>query len=311
MEKLLESVPNFSVGQSPIIIEKIANSIQKVHGVKLMNIDTGFHANRTVMTVLGNPQSVINAIFEGIKTATENIDMRSHKGTHPRIGAVDICPFIPFKNMEMREAIEYSLILAEKVANELQIPTFLYNESAKFEERKKLAWIRKGEYENLENKLKESNFQPDYGNAIFNPKSGICIVGARKILLAYNINLTTKEVEIAKKIASEIRETTATGLAKVRAIGWYIKEFDKVQVSCNITDYEETSIFKVFDKIKNLAQKYDTQISGSELVGMIPEAALLSDGFENIQKSIEYLGLNDVKPFFINQKIIEYNWKKL
>lgn len=311
MEKLLESVPNFSVGQSPIIIEKIANSIQKVHRVKLMDIDTGFHANRTVMTVLGNPQSVINAIFEGIKIATENIDMRSHKGTHPRIGAVDICPFIPFKNMEMREAIEYSLILAEKVANELQIPTFLYNESAKFEERKKLAWIRKGEYENLENKLKESNFQPDYGNAIFNPKSGICIVGARKILLAYNINLTTKEVEIAKKIASEIRETATTGLAKVRAIGWYIKEFDKVQVSCNITDYEETSIFKVFDKIKNLAQKYDTQISGSELVGMIPEAALLSDGFENIQKSIEYLGLNDVKPFFINQKIIEYNWKKL
>lgn len=311
MENLLESVPNFSVGQSPIIIEKIANSIQKVHGVKLMDIDTGFHANRTVMTILGNPQSVINAIFEGIKTATENIDMRSHKGTHPRIGAVDICPFIPFKNMEMREAIECSLILAEKVANELQIPTFLYNESAKFEERKKLAWIRKGEYENLENKLKESNFQPDYGNAIFNPKSGICIVGARKILLAYNINLTTKEVEIAKKIASEIRETAATGLAKVRAIGWYIKEFDKVQVSCNITDYEETSIFKVFDKIKNLAQKYNTKISGSELVGMIPEAALLSDGFENIQKSIEYLGLNDVKPFFINQKIIEYNWKKL
>lgn len=311
MENLLESVPNFSVGQSPIIIEKIANSIQKVHGVKLMDIDTGFHANRTVMTILGNPQSVINAIFEGIKTATENIDMRSHKGTHPRIGAVDICPFIPFKNMEMREAIECSLILAEKVANELQIPTFLYNESAKFEERKKLAWIRKGEYENLENKLKESNFQPDYGNAIYNPKSGICIVGARKILLAYNINLTTKEVEIAKKIASEIRETAATGLAKVRAIGWYIKEFDKVQVSCNITDYEETSIFKVFDKIKNLAQKYNTKISGSELVGMIPEAALLSDGFENIQKSIEYLGLNDVKPFFINQKIIEYNWKKL
>ncbi len=313
MEKLLECVPNFSEGQDKEKINFIAESIKKVRNVKLLDIDSGHHVNRTVMTFLGEPPAVAEAAFEAIKAASICIDMSSHTGTHPRIGATDVCPLIPYKNMQMDEAIDISKQLASKVACELKIPTYLYNESAQSQERKKLAWIRHGEYENLKNKLNNSDFLPDYGNPIFNPKAGICIIGARQILLAYNVNITTKDLSIAKTIAANIRETSATGLPSVRAIGWYIAEFDTVQVSCNITDYTKTSIFEVYDKITELATSYNTQVSGSELVGMIPIQALSNKqipGF-TITQAIDYLGLDAVKPFDFNKKVIELNWNSL
>lgn len=304
-------MPNFSEGQSAKNIAYIADSVRKIKNVTLLDIDSGHHVNRTVMTILGQPLAVAEAAFEAIKAASECINMALHTGTHPRIGATDVCPLIPFKNMSMAETIAISKELAQKVAQNLQIPTYLYNESAQNEDRKKLAWLRKGEYENLNTKILQSDFRPDYGNAIFNKKSGICIIGARKILLAYNINLTTKDVTIAKNIASKIRETASDGLPTVRAIGWYISEFDTVQVSCNITDYTQTSIFEVFDKVEKVASQFGTQVSGSELVGMLPLNALIKSNKNDftLQNAIEYLGLNAVKPFETNTKIIEYSWQ--
>lgn len=309
MQKLIECVPNFSEGQNPKIIEKIAQSIRNISGVKLLDIDAGFHANRTVMTFVGEPNAMQEAIFQAIKTASETIDMSLHKGTHPRIGATDVCPLVPIAGIEMDEVIEISKNIGKRVWDELKIPAYLYNESAQIIERKNLAWIRNGEYENLEQKLKNQDFKPDYGDAIFNPKSGICIIGARKFLLAYNINLATKDVKIAKEISKHIRESSPNGLKNVKAIGWYIEEFDKVQVSMNLTDFLITDIFTVFQKVSILAHQFNTQVTGSELVGMIPLAAIIQKNepntIENVVKNANLLGLNDVKPFEPSQKVIE------
>lgn len=310
MQKLIECVPNFSEGQKPEVIEKIAQSIRKINGVKLLDIDPGFHANRTVFTFIGEPEAMQEAVFQAIKTASEAIDMTVHKGTHPRIGATDVCPLIPISGIEMAEVIEISKQIAQRVWDELNIPAFLYNESAQYPERKNLAWIRKGEYENLQQKLKNQDFKPDFGNSIFNPKSGICIIGGRKFLLAYNVNLVTKDVQIAKEIANQIRESAPNGLKNVKAIGWYIQEFDKVQVSMNLTDFSQTDIFTSFEKVKSLALQFGTQVTGSELVGMIPVAAITKPNQPKTLASVvvnaDYLGLNEVKSFNASKKVIEF-----
>ncbi|MFN0048024.1 MAG: glutamate formimidoyltransferase [Cytophagales bacterium] len=320
MSKIIECVPNFSEGQNSAIIQSIAHAISKAKEVKLLDIDAGFHANRTVFTFAGEPNGVIEAAFQAIKTASQLIDMREHNGTHPRIGACDVCPLIPISGVSMEETIEYSKKLGQRVANELDIPVFLYENASSTTERKNLAWLRSGEYENLENKLKKDNFKPDFGEPKFNARSGIAIIGARPFLIAYNVNLATKDVSAAKEIASLIREKSATGLPKVKAIGWYIDEFDKVQVSTNITDFNITPVHEVFEKVKECASELDTQVTGSELVGMIPLKAIVDCGeyylrsnkmaniFTNdelIEFGAKYLNLNEVKPFEAAKKVIE------
>lgn len=321
MAQILECVPNFSEGQNVKVIESLSNIISSVENVKLLDIDAGFHANRTVFTFAGEPKAVIEAAFLAIKEASEKIDMRTHKGTHPRIGACDVCPLIPIAGLNMAEAIEYSNLLAKRIAAELDIPVYLYENSSQKPERKNLAWIRQGEYENLEEKIKKADFVPDFGKPMFNPKSGICTVGARSFLIAYNVNLATKDVAVAKKIAALVREKSENGLQKVKAIGWYIEEFDRVQVSTNITDYTVTSVFTVFEAIKKLANEFNTSVTGSELVGMIPLEALRQSGEQAMNLSHQnqtktpkelaifganYLNLNEVKPFIAEEKVIEW-----
>jgi len=260
-----------------------------------------------------------------LKVAAYKIDMRKHAGEHPRIGAMDVCPLIPISGIEMPEVIQLSQKLGKRISEELNIPVFLYENSATRPERKSLAWLRNGQYENLENKLKAADFYPDFGKVAFNAKSGIAIVGARDFLIAYNINLDTKDISIAKKIAEEIRESGKNGIAgklkNVKAIGWYIKDFDKVQISMNLTNYTATPVWKVFEEVHELAAKYNVKVTGSELVGMIPLKAVTECGAFFLKKNgqhhhishtelvayaIKYLGLNEVKPFDFQKKIIEF-----
>lgn len=279
MEKLLECVPNFSEGRNPEIIQKIACAIQRIEGVNLLHIDSGYSVNRTVMTFTGHPQEVIDAAYEAIKVACEWIDMSAQKGTHPRIGATDVCPLIPLKGLTLEETNGYALILSERVGKNLGIPVFLYEFSSNYNYRKKLADIRRGGYEHFGQKMKLPEWKPDYGPDIFNPKTGATVIGVRKILIAFNINLNTSDQKIASKIAAHIREGGEYGLNGVRAIGWYIPEFDAAQVSLNITDYTKCPVHLVFEKCKEVAQQFEVEVTGSELIGMIPKDALLEAGY--------------------------------
>jgi glutamate formiminotransferase len=304
MSALIECIPNFSEGKDKNVLDAIAHAITKVKGTKLLHIDQGEAANRTVFTFVGDKQSVFDSAFEAIKVASEKIDMRKHKGTHPRIGAVDVCPFVPIKGIDFEELIVLHKDFAAKIWNELSIPVYLYEKSTNDKERKKLSYLRKGEYEGLQSKIESGTFEPDYGKAVFNPKSGILITGVRSFLLAYNINLKTKDVEIAKKIASLIRESSPTGLPFVKAIGWYIQDFDKVQVSTNISDFKTTSIFEVFEKVNEYAKLLGTEVTGSELIGLLPLEALAHKSMD-IDQAIEYLGLSEIKYFDKNKRILE------
>jgi glutamate formiminotransferase/formiminotetrahydrofolate cyclodeaminase len=326
LSKILECVPNFSEGQSPKVIEAIADAVRKVPHVKLLDIDPGYHANRTVYTFAGEPNAVCEAAFRMQEVASKLIDMQAHKGEHPRIGAMDVCPLIPISNMEMYEAVELSNFLGQRVANELGIPVYLYENSAIVPERKNLAWLRSGEYEGLNAKIKEANFKPDFGQSDFNPQSGISIIGARDFLVAFNINLDTKDVNIAKEIAAQIRESGKNGIPgawqKVKAIGWYIREFDKVQISMNLTDYKTTPVWKVFEEVHQSALDKGVNVTGSELVGMIPLKAIAECGefflkkngqhhhhmshSELVAYAVKYLGLDEVKPFDSQKKVIEF-----
>lgn len=329
MEKqLIECIPNFSEGRDQTVIAAIANAIKSVREVKLLDVDSGVNANRTVYTFIGEPSMVCEAAFQAAKTAQFLIDMTTQLGEHPRVGSLDVCPLVPISNISMAETIAYSQLLASRISSELNIPTYLYESSANTIERKNLAWIRKGEYESLPLKMLDAAFKPDFGEAIFNARSGISVVGARPFLIAFNINLNTKDIRIAQKIAGLIRESgigAKPGILKyVKAIGWYIKEFDKVQISMNLTDYNQTPIWRVFEEIQKLALHFETKITGSELVGMIPKKALLETGLhfrkehaltsseiELIEYAIDYLGLREVKPFDIHCKVIEYAMEQI
>lgn len=328
MNQLIECVPNFSEGRNNETIKAIAQSIRKIKGVKLLHIDSGVAANRTVYTFVGKPLNVLEAAFQAIKTATELIDMRWQKGTHPRMGACDVCPLIPISGITMDEVVELSHQLAERINHELDVPVYLYENSAKSAERKELATIRKGEYEGLADKMKLPNWQPDYGIR-YNIRAGATILGARNFLIAYNFNLTTKDVGVAKRIAEKIRESGCTrqmkngarkhtpGIFKdLKAIGWYIADFDIAQVSCNFSNYHETNIHEVFEVVEQLAEKEGTRLSGSELIGLIPLGALLEagmhfDAIETDEKklidiAVSRLGLSDLSDFVPKNRIIEY-----
>ncbi len=330
---IIECVPNFSEGRDEKIIAAIADAIKAIHHVHLLHIDASPAANRTVMTFAGAPEAVVEAAFRAIKTAAELIDMKKQEGVHPRIGATDVCPLVPLYNINRDEVITLSKQLGKRVGEELNIPVYLYEHSAKESYRKPLPNIRKGQYEGMKEKMKEQKWKPDYGPAILNENTGATVIGARDILVAFNIALQTKDVSIAHAIARQIREsgyihiengmkTRIEGLLpKLRAIGWYMKDYELAQVSFNLLDYRMTSPLKVWQTCERLAREWDVELVGSEVIGLIPEECLLEAGrfavknkknnSENspeqlVQQAIELLGLNKLKPFDPQEKVLEY-----
>ena len=249
--KLVECVPNFSEGRDQAIIDKIADAIRSTAGVTLLDVDPGVDTNRTVVTFIGAPEAMLEGAFAGIAKAAELIDMSKHSGTHSRIGACDVCPFVPVRGMEMDECVQLARQLGQRVADELKIPVYLYEEAATREERRNLATIRKGEYEGLAEKLKDPDWKPDFGET-FNQKSGATVIGAREFLIAYNFNLNTQDKKIANRIAWAIREAGRKGVPgkfkHVKAVGWYMEDFNCAQVSMNLTNYKKTPLALVFDE---------------------------------------------------------------
>ncbi len=331
MNKLVECVPNFSEGRDTKIINLIAESISGVKGVKLLSVEPDKDYNRTVITFVGEPEAVKEAAFQATKTAAELIDMSKHKGQHPRLGATDVVPFIPISGLSMVECVQMANQYGKRVAEELRIPIYLYEEAARLIERKNLATIRKGEYEGLIEKLKDPKWQPDYGEPIFNPKSGATVTGARVFLIAYNVNLTTSDKDLAHEIALRIRESGRTikkemgenekvpGLLKsVKAMGVYLERFDIAQVSINLTDFHITPPHVAFETVRKEAQKLGMNVTGSEIVGLIPKEALVMAGIyyvgnipnikeeQYIARAIEALGLSQLEQFNPKKKIIEY-----
>lgn len=342
MKQLIECVPNFSEGRDEFIIQKIAESIRSVEGVKLLDIDSGKATNRTVMTFVGEPEPVIEAAFRAIKTASELIDMRKHKGEHPRMGATDVCPLIPIRHITMDETVVYAKKLGERVGKELGIPGYYYEFAATSPQRKNLADIRAGEYEGLEKKIMLPEWKPDFGPQQFNPKSGATVIGARNFLVAYNINLNTTSTRRANAIAFDVREagrvkTDSNGkpvldengqpiripgtLKSVKAIGWFIEEYGIAQISMNLTDITVTSVHQAFDEVCEKARLRGIRVTGSELVGLIPLQCLLDAGKyflkkqkrsvgvseeELIKIAVKSLGLDELRPFDPKKKVIEY-----
>lgn len=342
---IIECVPNFSEGQKPEVLEAIANAIRRVEGVRLLDIDPGKATNRTVMTMAGEPNAVIEAAFQAIKTAASLIDMRSHKGEHPRMGATDVCPLIPVSGISMEETASYAHKLGQRVGDELQIPVYMYESAATRPERKNLAVIRAGEYEGFEAKMKDADWQPDYGPAAFNHTAGATVIGARDFLIAYNVNLNTRSERRANSVAFDIREKgrikrsghPVTGeivrdekgepireegkLKGVKAIGWYIAEYGVAQVSMNITNIQLTTLHEAFDACVESAASRGMRVTGSELVGLVPLKVLLDAGQHYLKKqglsygvsdselihiAVKSMGLDELGPFDPQKKIIEY-----
>jgi len=345
MKQILECVPNFSEGRNADMMKLITDQIKSVEGVKLLNVDTGKATNRTVVTFVGDPESVVEAAFQAVKMASQVIDMSKHKGEHPRFGATDVCPLVPVEGISMEEVVVYARKLGERIGNELQIPVYCYEKAAFKKERRNLADVRSGEYEGLKEKLTNKEWKPDYGPAKFNPKTGAIAVGARNFLVAYNVNLNTTSARRANAIAYDIREkgrvkrkgNPLTGqilkddegkplyepgsLKSVRAIGWYIKEYGIAQISINLTDITITPIHIAFEEACKRAEERGIRVTGSELVGMVPLNAMLEAGRyflkkqqrsagvsdrELIKIAVKSLGLNDLYEFKTHEKIIEY-----
>ena len=341
MEKIVECVPNFSEGRDKNIIDAISQSIESVEDVVLLDVDPGDTTNRTVVTFIGSPESVKDAAFLAVKTASELIDMRHHSGAHARMGATDVCPFVPVRGVSMDDCVTIAKEVGERIARELQIPVYLYENAATRPERKNLATVRKGEYEGLEEKLKDPEWIPDFGEVEFNPKSGATAVGAREFLIAYNVNLNTTDRKIAHDIALDIREKGRAKrdkegkiildedgkmvkvpglLTECKAVGWVIDEYQKAQVSINLTNYHVTPPHVVFETIREAARKMGLRVTGSEIVGLIPLKAMLMAGRYYLNKqgktigvtekelvriAVDSLGLNDLSEFDPNEKIVE------
>ena len=344
MQKLIECVPNFSEGRDLEVIRQITDAIRTVKGVSLLDVDPGASTNRTVVTFVGNPEATVEAAFRAIKQAAELIDMRKHKGEHPRMGATDVCPFIPVTNISWEEAIECANRLGQRVGEELKIPVFLYEKAARDKSRSNLSVIRAGEYEGFFEKIKQPQWKPDFGSAVFNDKSGATVIGVRDFLVAYNVNLNTKSVRRATSVAFDVREqgrvTTEDGtpsgkpvldsngepvripgtLKHVKAIGWFVKEYGIAQVSMNLTNIEETPLHVAFDACVEAAANRGLRVTGSEIVGMVPKKCLVDAGRyflskqrwsegaseeELIDIAIRSMGLSELKPFDPKEKVIE------
>ncbi len=327
------------------IIEAICLPIRQTEGVQLLDIDPGASTNRTVVTFAGDPDSVIEAAFQAIKIASQLIDMSKHSGAHPRMGATDVCPLIPVSGISVEEAVLYAKKLAERVGRELNIPVYLYEYAAQSPERKNLSIIRSGEYEGFAKKILLPEWKPDYGPAIFNARSGQSVIGVREFLAAVNFNLNTSSVRLANSVAFDVRENgrikTDNGkpsgkpvldengepvripgtLKECKAVGWYIEEYGFAQVSMNLTNLSITSLHQAFEEVSKSADSRGLRVSGTEIVGLIPLAALTEAGKyflqkqnrsigvsekELIQMAIRSMGLNDLKPFIPEEKIIEF-----
>ena len=332
--QLIECVPNFSEGRDPEIIRQIAAEIESVKNVWLLNIDPGKAANRTVFTFIGEPAQVVEAAFLAIKKAGELIDMSRQTGEHPRMGATDVCPLIPISGISMAETVYYANELARRVGHDLKIPVYLYEYSQKDKTRDNLSIIRSGEYEGFFKKIKLPQWQPDYGPTEMDIKRGATVIGARNFLVAYNINLNTSSVKDANTIAKAVRESgykqideagntkhTPGMLKFVKAIGWYIEEYGAAQVSMNLTDINVTPVHRVFEVVSTQANAIGLEVTGSELIGLIPLNALLEAGRYFIAKqqssaeatehqliaaAITALGLDELAPFNPEERIIEY-----
>ncbi|WP_416197634.1 MAG: glutamate formimidoyltransferase [Sporanaerobacter sp.] len=274
MARLIECVPNFSEGRNTELVEKILDEVRKVEGVKLLDYSSDKDHNRTVVTFIGEPEKVLEAAFNACKRASELIDMTKHTGEHPRMGATDVIPLIPISDVTMEEAVELSKKLAKRIGEELNIPVFLYEKSATASHRENLAEVRKGQYEGMAEKLKEEMWKPDFGPAELNIKSGVTAVGARMPLVAFNVNLGTNDITIAKKIAKAVRASSG-GLKYCKALGIEIKERDIVQVTMNMVDYTKTPLYRVFDMIEREANRYGVNVIGSEIIGLVPMNALI------------------------------------
>ncbi len=331
-KQIIECIPNFSEGRNLKTLAAITTAIKKIKGVKLLHMDRGEAANRTVFTFAGTPDSVLEAAYQAIKVASRLIDMRQQKGEHPRIGATDVCPLVPIANISMEEVKVYAASLGKSVGD-LGIPVYLYEHSATSPKRKNLATIRSGEYEKLSSKMDLPEWQPDFGTT-FNAKTGATVLGARDFLIAYNANLNTSSAKVANQIARDIRTSgkvikkengevlRISGQCKaLKAIGWYIKEYHKAQVSMNLTNFKETGIHTAYEACKQAAAKYDVKVTGSELIGLIPKSALLAAGEFYLQKegitslpeeevilqtAVKHLGLAELAPFEFKERVIEY-----
>src|SRR5436190_6789065 len=345
MQKLIECVPNFSEGRDLDVIRQITGAIESMDGVALLDVDPGATTNRTVVTFVGSPEGAVEAAFRAIQKAAELIDMRKHKGAHPRMGTTDVCPFVPVSNVSWEEAVACAQQLAKRVGDELNIPVYLYERAAKDKSRSNLSVIRTGEYEGFFEKIKQPEWKPDFGPAVFNKKSGATVIGARDFLVAYNVNLNTKSVRRANSVAFDVRENgriktedgTPSGkpvldengepvrilgmLKHVKAIGWYVEEYGIAQVSMNLTNIEETPLHAAFDACAEAASKRGLRATGSEIVGMVPKKCLVDAGRYFLRKqkwsegaseeelidiAIRSMGLSELKPFDPKEKVIEF-----
>lgn len=285
MKQIVQCVPNFSEGRDLKKIEKIVEPFRAKDGVKLLDYQSDQDHNRAVVTVVGAPEPLKEAIIEAMGVAIDLIDMRQHQGQHPRMGAIDVVPFIPVKNVTPQEAVEISEDAAAKVADRYNLPIFLYENSASRPERQNLATIRKGQFEGMAEKIKQAEWKPDFGPAEIHPSAGVTAMGARMPLVAYNVNLDTSNFEIADRIAKQVRHISG-GLRYCKGIGIELKDRGIVQVSMNMTDYTKTALYRVFELIKIEARRYGVKVVGSEIIGLVPMEAL-------IDTAAYYLGLED------------------
>ena len=345
MQQLIECVPNFSEGIDLSIITQITNEIEKIDGVRLLNVDPGKATNRTVVTFVGTPQAVIDAAFVAIKKAGELIDMSKHKGEHPRMGATDVCPLIPIANISMEETAKWAVKLAKRVGEELSIPAYLYEAAQPNTNRNNLSVIRAGEYEGFFKKIKLPEWKPDFGPSEYDAKRGATVIGARDFLVAYNVNLNTTSTRRANSIAFDVREagrvkregnsingkivTDENGnpvnipgsLKSVKAIGWFIEEYGVAQISMNLTNINITPLHIAFDEVCKKATERGIRVTGSELVGLVPLKSLIDAGKyfllkqqrsvgvsekELIKIAIKTMGLDELSPFNPEERIIEY-----
>ncbi|HDM70480.1 MAG TPA: glutamate formimidoyltransferase [Thermotogales bacterium] len=272
--KLIESVPNFSEGRNEEVVRSILEEARKFENVWILDWSMDYDHNRSVVTLIGYPDQIVDALFNMTKKATELIDLRKHRGEHPRMGATDVIPFVPVMNTTMEECVELSKELGKRIGEELRIPVYLYERSATKPERENLASIRKGEFEGFFEKIKDPNWKPDFGPREVHPTAGVVAVGAREYLIAFNVNLGTDNLNIAKKIAKAVRHISG-GFRYVKAIGVELKDRGMVQVSMNLTNYKKSPIFRVFEVIKREAQRYGVPVVGSEIIGLIPLKALV------------------------------------
>jgi glutamate formiminotransferase / formiminotetrahydrofolate cyclodeaminase len=345
MSPIIECVPNFSEGRDPQIIQAITEEIESVEGVRLLNVDPGKATHRTVVTFVGSPGAVIEAAFRAIRKAGQLIDMREHRGEHPRMGATDVCPLIPVSGISMDETAGWAQTLAKRVGTELQIPVYLYEAAQKNKTRSNLSVIRAGEYEGFPEKMKDPKWKPDFGPSVFDGKRGATVIGARDFLIAYNVNLNTTSVRRANSIAFDVREAgrikregdlisgpivrdekgqpvmVPGSLKSVKAIGWFIKEYGIAQISMNLTNIAITPLHIAFDEVCRKAESRGIRVTGSELVGLIPLQSLTEAGKyflkkqkrssgvsekELIRIAIISMGLDELSPFKPEERVIEY-----